>query len=135
MKLDIEFPHPDRVLSPNSHAPLTARGAQMHGIIKASTKTKTRNAAYFRALRALSTVPQRNFPAAFVEVTWYYKGVQPDVDNVVARLKPLIDGCAMAFGINDRDLELGRVRRVHTLDKKLAGTLVLHFDTELHAND
>jgi hypothetical protein len=132
MKLDIEFPHTDRVLSPNSHAPLTARGAQMHGIIKASTKTKTRNAAYFRALRALATVPQRTFPAAFVEVTWYYKGVQPDVDNVVARLKPLIDGCAMAFGINDRDLELGRVRRVHTLDKKLAGTLVLHLSTETH---
>ena len=105
----------------------------MHGIIKASTKTKTRNAAYFRALRALNTVPQHNFPAKYVEVTWYYKGVQPDVDNVVARLKPLIDGCAMAFGINDRDLELGRVRRVHTLDKKLTGTVTLHFDAE-HEN-
>lgn len=103
----------------------------MHGIIKASVKTKTRNAAYLRALRAIATVPQRNFPAKLVEVTWYYKGMKPDVDNVVARLKPLIDGCSMAFGINDRDLELGRVRRVHTLGKE-AGTLVLHFDTESH---
>lgn len=128
MKLDIEFPHPDRVLSPNSHAPLTARGAKTHGIIKASMKTKTRNAAYLRALRALATVPQRNFPARLVEVTWYYKGVKPDVDNVVARLKPLIDGCSMAFGINDRELELGRVCRVHTLGKE-AKTLILHFDT------
>ncbi len=131
MTLDIEFPHPDRVLSPNSNAPLTARGAKTHGIIKASVKTKTRNAAYLRALRAIATVPQRNFPAKLVEVTWYYKGMKPDVDNVVARLKPLIDGCALAFGINDRDLELGRVRRVHTLGKE-AGTLVLHFDTELN---
>ena len=131
MKLDIEFPHPDRVLSPNSHAPLTARGAKTHGIIKASVKTKTRNAAYLRTLRAIATVPQRNFPAKLVEVTWYYKGMKPDVDNVVARLKPLIDGCALAFGINDRDLELGRVRRVHTLGKE-AGTLILHFDTDLH---
>jgi hypothetical protein len=57
--------------------------------------------------------------------------MKPDIDNVVARLKPLIDGCALAFGINDRDLELGRVRRVHTLDEQ-AGTLVLHFDTEEH---
>lgn len=133
MKLDIEFPHPDRVLSPNSNAPLSARGAKTHGIIKANTKTKTRNAAYLRALRALATVPNRNFPAKYVELTWFYKGMIPDVDNVVARMKPLIDGCAMAFGINDRDLEWGRVRRVHTLGKQ-AGTLVLHFDTELPDN-
>jgi hypothetical protein len=75
-------------------------------------------------------LPQRNFPAREVSVTWYYKGIIPDFDNVVARLKPLIDGCAMAFGINDRDLELGRVRRVHTLGKN-AGKLFLIFDTEL----
>lgn len=131
MKLDIEFPHPDRVLSPNSHAPLTERGAQMHGFIKVGAKMNTRNSAYMRALRALATVPQRNFPAKEFSVTWYYKGICPDIDNVVARLKPLLDGCAMAFGINDRELELGRVRRVHTLDKR-AGTLVLHFDTELN---
>jgi hypothetical protein len=55
--------------------------------------------------------------------------MKPDVDNVVARLKPLIDGCAQAFGINDRELELGRVRRVHTLGKE-AGTLILHFNTD-----
>ena len=106
----------------------------MHGIIKASVKAKTRNNAFILARAALANVPQHNFPARFVEVTWYYKGIKPDVDNVVARLKPLIDGCAQAFGINDRELELGRVRRVHTLDKR-AGTLVLHFDTELHDND
>lgn len=129
MKLDIEFPHPDRVLSPNANAPLTTGGARMHGIVKTSAKTKTRNSAYLRALRALATVPNRYFPAKSVEVTWYYKGTKPDVDNVVARLKPLIDGCAMAFGINDRDLEWGRVRRVHTLGKQ-AGTLILHFNTE-----
>ena len=130
MKLELTFTHPDRVLSPNACAPLTARGARTHNLIKASTKTKTREAAYKKALIALNTVPQRIFPARLVEVTWYYKGMKPDVDNVVARLKPLIDGCAQAFGINDRDLELGRVRRVHTLDKNLTGTLILHFDTE-----
>ena len=129
MTLEIEFMHPDRVLSPNSNAPLSARGAKTHGIIKASVKKKTRNTAYLKALCALSTIPQRNFPARLVEVTWYYKGMKPDVDNVVARLKPLIDGCAQAFGINDRELELGRVRRVHTLGKE-AGTLMLHFNTE-----
>lgn len=131
MKLDIEFPHPDRILGPNGGAPLTTRGAQKHAIVKMSTKMKTRDSAFVRALKALDSVPQRNFPAREFSATWYYKGIIPDIDNVVARLKPLIDGCAQAFGINDRDLELGRVRRVHTLGKE-AGTLVLHFDTDLH---
>ena len=130
MKLDISFHHPDKLLSPNSRVPLTARGARGHNIKRTKMKTKTRNAAYMRALCALNNVPERNFPAKMVDVTWFYKGVKPDFDNVVARLKPIIDGCAMAFGINDRDLELGRVRRVHTLGAQ-AGTIILHFDTEL----
>jgi hypothetical protein len=92
-------------------------------------KMKTRDSAFVRAMQALNNVPQRNFPAREFSVTWYYKGVIPDIDNVVARMKPLLDGCAQAFGINDRELELGRVRRVHTL-RKAAGTLTLHFNTE-----
>ena len=131
MKLDITFPHPDRILSPNGGAPLTTRGAKGHALAKMGVKMKTRDSAFICAMQALNTVPQRNFPAREFSATWYYKGVIPDIDNVVARLKPLLDGCAQAFGINDRDLELGRVRRVHTLGKQ-AGTLVLHFDTELN---
>jgi hypothetical protein len=65
-----------------------------------------------------------------VHVEWKYKGRIPDVDNIVARLKPLIDGCSQAFGIDDRELELGRVRRVHTLGDD-AGTVTLTFNTEL----
>ena len=131
MQLDITFLHPDRVLSPNASVPLTARGAKAHNLKRMAEKTKTRELARIKALVEASKLPQRNFPAKWLEVTWFYKGMKPDIDNVVARLKPLIDGCALAFGINDRDLELGRVRRVHTLDEQ-AGTLVLHFDTEEH---
>lgn len=131
MELNIVFNHPDRVLSPNASVPLTARGAKAHNIKRMAEKTKTRELARIKALVEVSKLPQRNFPAKWLEVTWFYKGMKPDIDNVVARLKPLIDGCAIAFGINDRDLELGRVRRVHTLDEQ-AGTLVLHFDTEEH---
>lgn len=130
MKLELSFAHPDRILGPNGNAPLTLRGAKAHALAKMGTKMKTRDAAFADAMSALNDCPQRNFPAKLVEATWYYKGIIPDVDNVVARLKPLIDGCAQAFGINDRNLELGRVRRVHTLDKKLAGTISLTFDTE-----
>lgn len=130
MKLEIEFPHPDRVLSPNTQVPLTVRGARVHNLKRVEAKKKAREGAFTRAFAATLNLPQRNFPAREFSATWYYKGVMPDIDNVVARLKPLIDGCAMAFGINDRDLELGRVRRVHTLGKN-AGKLFLIFDTEL----
>lgn len=105
----------------------------MHAVEKMAKKMKARDQAFVIANHALNSVPQRNFPAVWIEITWHYKyGVKPDFDNVVASAKPLIDGCAQAFGINDRDLELGRVRRVRTLDEKLAKTVILHFDTEAH---
>jgi Holliday junction resolvase RusA-like endonuclease len=129
MKLEIEFPHPDRVLSPNTQVPLTTRGARVHNIKRVEAKKEAREGAFSRAFAATLRLPQRNFPAREVSAIWFYKGPKPDIDNVVARLKPLIDGCAKAFGINDRDLELGRVRRVHTLGKN-AGKIFLIFDTE-----
>ena len=105
----------------------------MHNLKRVEAKTKAREGAFGRAFAATLNLPQRNFPAREVSVTWYYKGQMPDIDNVVARLKPLIDGCAQAFGINDRDLELGRVRRVHTLGKQ-AGTVILRFETKTNSN-
>ena len=129
MKLEIEFPHPARVLSPNTQVPLTTRGARAHNFKRVEAKKEAREGAFSRAFAATLRLPQRNFPAREVSAIWFYKGPKPDIDNVVARLKPLIDGCAKAFGINDRDLELGRVRRVHTLGIN-AGKIFLIFDTE-----
>ena len=130
MILAIQFPHPDRALSPNGQVPLTARGALMCNRKRVALKGATRQAAFVQANKALNSVPQRNMPAREVSVVWKYKGRIPDVDNIVARLKPLIDGCCQAFGIDDRQLELGRVRRVHTLGDD-AGTVTLTFNTEL----
>lgn len=129
MKLEITFPHPDSKLGLNGSLPTDPRAASARNRARIGLKMKTRNAAYLRALAALKDVPQRNFPARQVDVCWVYKGMRPDVDGVVTRLKPLIDGCAKAFGINDRDLELGRVRRVHSLGND-AGSVILTFDTE-----
>ena len=130
MKLAITFPHPDRALSPNGQVPLTARAAVVCNRKRVALKGATRQAAFVTAMRALHSVPQRNMPAKVVSCEWLYKGRKPDVDNIVARLKPLIDGCCQAFGIDDRELELGSVRRVHTLGEE-AGTVILTFDTEL----
>lgn len=130
MKLSISFPHPPAGLSPNAKAPLQPRAAAGLNARKMRLKMETRNSAFVRALAATTAYPQRNFPARRVAATWFYKrGVAPDVDNVVARLKPLLDGCAQAFGVNDRDFEDITVRRVKTLAAD-AGTVTLVFDTE-----
>lgn len=129
MKLSIEFRHPDGVLGPNSYVPNKAGAAARKNALKFRVKGETRRAAYLRALNAMQYVPQRSFAAKSYAVEWFYKGRKPDADNIVARLKPLLDGCAEAFGVDDRELELKGVRRVHTLDER-AGTLVILFDTE-----
>jgi len=130
MNLTLNFPHPPAALSPNSKVPLRPHAAAGMNARKMRAKMDTRNAAFVRALAATQAFPQRNFPARSVSVVWYYKlGVAPDVDNVVARLKPILDGCAQAFGINDRDLESITVRREKTLGP-LAGTLDLSFFAE-----
>lgn len=130
MKITIKFPHPDRALSLNSQVPLNARAAVVCNRKRVALKGATRRAAYLEALKVMNYMPQRNFPAKKLDVIWFYKGRMPDVDNVVARLKPLIDGCCDAFCIDDRELELGGVRRMHTLGED-ALTVALTFDTEL----
>ena len=126
MRLEIVLPHPDKALSPNAARALSPRAAAAQNAVKMRLVKEVRHGACVRARVALNACQQRNFPAEEVDVTWYYKGVRPDFDNVVARCKAIIDGCADAFGINDRVLELGRVRRVHDLGIH-AGTVALTF--------
>lgn len=130
MKLTITFPHPPAILSLNGSMPTDPRAASARNRARIGVKMKTRQAAFVEANKAVNLMPQHNFPARRVSVAWYYKGTKPDVDGVVTRCKALIDGCAQAFGMNDRDLEAIHVRRVHTLGPK-AGTLDLVFDTEV----
>lgn len=129
MELEITFPHSPSILGLNGSLPTEPRAASARNRARIGAKLKTRDAARMIAMQALQAVPQRNYPARTLYVEWYYKGIKPDVDGVVTRLKPIIDGCALAFGINDRDIELGSVKRIHALDKR-AGTVKLIFNTE-----
>ena len=129
MKLTITFPHPPSLLSLNGSMPTDPRAASARNRARIGVKMKTRDAAFVEANQAMHYMPQRNFPAKRVEVLWYYKGIKPDVDGIVTRCKALLDGCAKAFGVDDRDFEDIRVRRVHTLGEK-AKTVDITFDTE-----
>lgn len=130
MKVSVLFNHPRAELGANGKSPLLARAAAAKNALKMRLVAETRHRAFVEARRAMQYMPQGNFAAKEVAITWFYKGVRPDVDGVVTRCKALIDGCCDAFGVNDRELELGRVRRVHSLHE-MAGTVELEFADEL----
>lgn len=109
------FRQPPAVLRPNASAPLDLRAARrVHGM-RLQAKKRLRLQAKLMVLSVLRRDPEiwQGFVPARYDVTWYYwAGVGPDADNVVASCKALLDGCADGFGINDRYLVPGRVDRV-----------------------
>lgn len=118
MKLTMQFTHPPMAVSPNG---------RVHWGKRAKLVAELRRSAFLHALSARRSVPAGDcfLPVGYALV-WYYKGPCPDADNCLARCKALLDGCADAFGVNDRGLEVDGIRRVHTLDER-AGTLELVF--------
>ena len=50
------------------------------------------------------------------------------MDNIVARLKSVLDGCSAAFDIDDRHLELAGVSRVHAKNKLNKGVTIFFLD-------
>ena len=136
MTLTITLSHPSN--KPNGHMPLCREAAVRANYAKMGTKMKERRDGYMAALVALRRLPDNHGKVqAFVptgyRIVWYYKGVRPDADNIVARCKHILDGCALAFGANDKNWEFGGVQRVH--DKSRNGQVELVFnDGELFGN-
>ncbi len=125
--ISFRFRHPDRVLSPNAAAPLRGAAAARLRYKQIAAKQKVRDEAILRVRAALQG---RRFVPASYKVVWYYKGVCPDADNCIARCKALLDGCAAAFGVDDRMFECEGVRRVHSLEAGVAGHVDLVFSGE-----
>lgn len=116
MKLMVDVLKPENKANPSR--PLTRLAAVRANYARMSARRKERDAGWHAARRALCTLPcDADGRVAFVprgyRIIWPYKTRtwMPDVDNVVARCKSVLDGCAMAFNINDRDLELRGVQR------------------------
>ena len=127
-EISICLPHPGRALSPNAHAPLSRKGAAVMNAKKICEKKDLRSRAY---MLTLSELRQKDIMGDFkpknYRINWYFKGTKPDADNCLARCKAAIDGACGAFGIDDRDLELAGVKRIHSLDGK-AGSMEIIFD-------
>lgn len=118
--LALSLPHPERALKPNGRA---------HWAQKARAVKKARAVArmMMRSVMAQNGVAADDVRLRGYKLTWWYKGVCPDVDNCLASCKAYLDGCADALGVDDRVLECLGIERVH--NKALAGTVRLFFDT------
>lgn len=100
------FKQPPWVLRPNG------RG---HWAERARVAKRLRLQAKLMVMAVLRRDPEiwQGFVPDRYDVTWFFwAGVGPDADNVVASCKALLDGCADGFGINDRYLVPGLVDRV-----------------------
>ncbi len=106
----ITIPHPSSVLSPNGRAHWRTRAGAAKSL-KAMVAGKTRvaiNPNFFNSKLADK-----------YSINWYYKGVRPDDDNVIARCKYIKDAMCWVFGIDDRQLSIDSCELIH--DKKRAG--------------
>lgn len=126
MEITIRLRHPGRDLSPNAHVPMTRRGAIVANAKKLEAKKGLRTRAYILAENELEKHDAAAFRPCTYSVRWLYKGSKPDADNCLARCKAAIDGACLAFNIDDGELDLAGIERVHTLDGK-AGFVELTF--------
>lgn len=97
MKLVLQLPIPDPVLSPN---------AREHWSTKARATKAARGRAKLEAIRVLDRRPKPLWRQARYTATLYtMTGRRRDPDNFIASLKPSLDGIADAGIVrNDRDL-------------------------------
>lgn len=121
--LTISLPHTPRVLSPNAKAPLTPRGAVVANKKKVSAKRRARTMAWAVTVQELQG---RKFVPNFYTVRWFYKGQEPDDDNVLSRCKYYKDGACSAMGIDDRILSCKGIERIHDFGK--AGRVEIVFE-------
>ena len=121
--LSITLPHTPRCLSPNAKLPLTQRGAVVANKKKVSAKQRARHMAWavtYKALQGQIFVPN------FYTVRWFYKGPEPDDDNVLTRCKYYKDGACSAMGIDDGRLRCRGIERIH--DSARAGKVEIVFE-------
>lgn len=125
MGLVITLPHPAYRLGANGSRG-TSRGSVF---LLNKLRQEARATARAACLEALQSRGIRSYKPAAYFIEWRHWGaVKPDVDNVVARLKSYLDGCAEALGLDDRHLELAGVSRVHAKNKLNKGVTIFFLD-------
>ncbi len=111
MELKVKITRPES--SPNRSVPLTRRAAVRANYAMMGEKQRERRNGFAAAKAAMSEGGVSDFVPTSYRIIWYYKGSAcPDADNAVARCKHVLDGCAQAFGCNDRGWGFCGVTRI-----------------------
>ena len=96
-------PHPSVNLSPNGRPHWAAKA-------KEADEVKRRTYAYLERMDYPEGADPRNY-----KVLWMYKGVEPDDDNIICRVKYVRDAIAEYYGINDRTMRVACVETVNMM--------------------
>lgn len=122
----IRLAKPEAALSPNSVCGSTPDGVWKNHLIHIGAKKRARK----RAQQAAGLVQRdADWTPREYSLVWYFWGTKRDVDNCLASCKAYLDGCADAFGVNDRDWECAGIRRVRC--RELSGFIELRFRDRL----
>lgn len=128
-RLLIVLPHSPRELSPNARVPFSPRGAAVANKKKVAAKRRARTMAWAVTLKVLNG---ETFVPDSYSVRWFYKGPEPDDDNVLTRCKYYKDGACAAMGIDDRVLSCKGIERVHDLAR--AGEVEVVFEKDEYSD-
>lgn len=132
-ELVITLPRPVRYLTPNCVTGDCPAGVWKMHLAHIGAKKKAKKDALDEARRVLEELGLTGYRAVEYELVWFYYGNRTDADNCLASCKAYLDGCAEAFGGNDRDWDCAGVRRLK--DAQRAGTVQLVFRDEPKDND
>jgi Holliday junction resolvase RusA-like endonuclease len=122
-RLVITMPHPPASLSPNGRPNRWERAAD--------TKRTRRDAMLVTRQSMWDQLAEWDindpWPSARMDICWLFAGVEPDSDNIVARLKAVRDGIADALLVtDDKHIQIGTVttERVPRKEQGVVLTLV-----------
>jgi Holliday junction resolvase RusA-like endonuclease len=102
-RIVLALPHPPASLSPNGR-PNRWQKARDTKQTRADAMHVTRNAIW------QDGIDNHPWPSCRMDICWLFAGVQPDSDNIVARLKAVRDGIADALLVaDDKHIQIGAV--------------------------
>jgi Holliday junction resolvase RusA-like endonuclease len=110
--MQFNIAHPDIKLSPNYHA---------HWTKKHAAKKQAQHEGYYLAKTIKHNLTQQCRLKAVISASKDHDG-RYDIDNIVASLKPFFDGLFKGLKLNDEQIDIIVVKKLH--DTKWHGVMI-----------
>jgi hypothetical protein len=115
--MQITLPHPPAALSPN--------GNRHHWAKVSSARKQARLLAALATAEQLRHTPLTDTPTTYSIIWNHYGTIQPDDDNVIARIKSYKDGICDTLNVNDRTLRLAGLTFIRDKATKKTLTIII----------